>query len=276
MVVNVLTPYDLTKFSHLYPDYILSKIPADALLIGCISEDPLDAAGILMAHVEEGEIIIDWLYVDEPYRRQHGATDMVSVLLTAAEEFGELEGVNVLFSETDENLWEFFRSMDFITTYRGGDKGFYTELGKIPKLPVMDEITGELCSLSEVPEKEIERFMNLLNGSVIPGGFYDPYKQDVYLPESSVILVDGLIRGICLVRNLDDGLDIAWLYNYTNNPNAFPALINACVNKLKESYPENTPFTFASTSPKMDQFIESVIPVDYSIEMYIASYPFVL
>ena len=25
MVVNVLTPYDLTKFSHLYPDYILSK-----------------------------------------------------------------------------------------------------------------------------------------------------------------------------------------------------------------------------------------------------------
>ena len=140
----------------------------------------------------------------------------------------------------------------------------------------MDEITGELCSLSEVPEKEIERFMNLLNDSVIPGGFYDPYKQDVYLPESSVILVDGLIRGICLVRNLDDGLDIAWLYNYTNNPNAFPALINACVNKLKESYPENTPFTFASSSPKMDQFIESVIPVDYSIEMYIASYPFIL
>ena len=276
MVINILTPYDLTKFAHLYPDYILGKIPADALLIGCISEEPLDAAGILIAHFEEGEIIIDWLYVDEPYRRKHGATDMVNVLLTAAESSGEVQSINVLFSETDDHMWAFFGSMDFITTYRGGDKGFYTKLGKIPKLPVMGEITGELRQLGDIPKEEIQRFLGLLNDSVIPGGFYNPFSQDTYLPESSVILIDGLIRGTCLVRELEDGLDIVWLYNYTNNPNAFPALINACVTKLKEKYPEDTPFTFASASDKMDQFIESVIPVDYSAEMYIASYPFEL
>ncbi|SNU08058.1 Acetyltransferase (GNAT) family protein [Lachnospiraceae bacterium] len=277
MVINLLTPYDLNKFAHLYPDYILSELPEDTFLIGCIEEDPLTAAGIMMAHIEEDEIVIDWLYVDEPFRRKGGASEMLNLLLEAAVQSDELSGITVIFSEEDENMWEFLESMDFMVMYRGCDKGFSTRLEMIPPFPALGQITDELCFLNDVSDEEILRFKNLIDESVIPGTAVNiPFSKENYMPESSVILTDGNIRALCLLKELDDRIDIEWVYNNTKDPNAFPAIVNASINKLKTKYPADTNITFASISSSMDELISQYIPVEKSTEIYMAAYPFSL
>ena len=61
MEIDLLTPLELEKFEHLFPPYLLKELPADEILLGCVNEAPLDAAGILMAHPDEGELFIDWI-----------------------------------------------------------------------------------------------------------------------------------------------------------------------------------------------------------------------
>ena len=275
MEISLLTPLDLDKFAHLYPESILGELPADAILIGCIITEPIDAAGILMAHVDDTDIVIDWLYVDEMYRRKGCASTMMKVLLDAAAESGELDSVTIIFSEEDEGMSEFLRINEFMVTYRGGDKGFSTRLGKIPVLPVNEKLKGQLNFLDDVPETEFSRFRSLLNEMVIPGvAIKLPFEKRNYLPESSAIMENGVIRAIFLVRKMDESIEVSWVYNNTNQAAAFPALINASVNQLKKSYPEDNAFCFASVSSKMDEFIEKCIPVESSSEIYFGSYMF--
>jgi DNA topoisomerase-1 len=57
---------------------------------------------------------------------------------------------------------------------------------------------------------------------------------------------------------------------------AFPAIVNASINKLKTKYPADTNITFASISSSMDELISQYIPVEKSTEIYMAAYPFSL
>ena len=113
MEICVLTPLDLDRFAHLYPPDLLKELPGDALLLGCVEEDPLEAAGVLLGHVEEDEVIVDWLYVDEPFRRKGGASAMLELLIETAAEAGDIDGVNVFYAEESDGMEELLKACGF-------------------------------------------------------------------------------------------------------------------------------------------------------------------
>ena len=70
MKIFALEPLDLMIFSELFPQSLLHDVPAGAFLVGCADGEPLKPAGVLIAHVEQRSVIVDWIYVDESCRRR--------------------------------------------------------------------------------------------------------------------------------------------------------------------------------------------------------------
>ena len=136
MTVCILTPLNLNKFSHLFPESLLDDLPASTLLLGCVEEEPLAAAGILMAHVEQREMVIDWLYVDEAFRRRGGGRAMLEGLRDAAKASGKLDGMTMTYTQVHQNMTEFLRACGFIAVYREGCRAFRSTLGDFHIFPV--------------------------------------------------------------------------------------------------------------------------------------------
>lgn len=262
MEIAVLAPADLDRFAGLFPDELRAELPTDALLLGCMQAEPPTAAGILMAHVAESEVLIDWLYVDEPFRRQGGGRAMLEALISASDESDSVDGVNIAYTEAHEHMSDFLRACEFMVELREGAKGFTTQLGLFPKLPVVGESRGTIAPLSVVPEKEVARFNKMLILSnhpdiVLPGALVPAD----YRPESSVCLENGIIRAFCLVKGDRDGLSIESVFNGTTLPATFLNVVNRSVDALKAAFPKETPLSFASVNPSLELFIENSVPV---------------
>ena len=272
MEVCVLTPADLEKFSHLYPPELPEELPGDELLLGCVAPEPPTAAGLLMAHVEAGEVLIDWLYVDAPFRRRGGGRAMLDLLVGEAFSSGRVDGVSVVFSDNAEGMEDLLRACNFIIAANGEDCGYLTTLGAFPKLPAPGEKEGTLAALGDVPAAEQARFASVLDRGLVPGvAVPTPFDPADYLPESGVLLVDGKIRGVCLLEGDAEGLAIAWVYSGAATPATLPALVNESMERLRERFPAETPLTFAAVNIGVREIIERYIPVKQRVEVYLGS-----
>ena len=275
MEIDLLTPLELEKFEHLFPPYLLSELPADEILLGCVNEDPLDAAGILMAHPAEAELFVDWIYVDPSYRRKGAGKAMLNVLLDTAAESDAVDAVTLVFSEEQEDLDSFLAACGFAVFMREGDKGFLCSLGAFPKLPVKSALVGALLPLPKVPEKTLQRFSDLLSQSAVPGlAIETPIEAERYLPESCMLLENGTIRGACFVEKNAFGLSIAWIFNNCSVPDMIIHIVNESVGLLQKHYPADTALSFASVNPGVERFVERRVPVQSRAEIYIGTYRF--
>ena len=275
MEINLLTPLDLDKFAHLFPPYLLKELPADEILLGCVNEAPLDAAGILMAHPVDGELFVDWIYVDEPYRRKGAGKEMLDLLVDTAAECEDVDGITLVFSQDHADVEPFLEACGFGVLMREGDKGFLTTLGEFPKLPVNGDPVGEILPLPKVPEAALQSFSDLLSDSSLLGITVEmPLEADRYLPESCMLLAEGRIRGVCLLEANESGLSIGWIYNNCPSPDSIIHIVNQSVGLLREKYPADTPLSFASVNPGVERFIERRIPVISRAEIYIGTYRF--
>ena len=275
MEVCVLTPADLDKFAHLYPPELPGELPGDELLLGCAEAQPPRAAGILMAHVEDGEVLVDWLYVDEDCRRKGGGKGMLDLLIREAEASGMVDGVSILFSERDEDMEKLLEACGFLVFSNGVDCGYETVLRAFPKLPAPGEKEGELVPLGEVPGAEHARFASVLDKGVIPGAAVPtPFDPAAYLPESSACLADGKLQGLCLLEGDREALSIAWIYSGASTPATLPALVNDAISRAKAQYAPETPLRFASVNGSVREIIERYIPVKQRVEVYLATVRF--
>ena len=71
-----------------------------------------------------------------------------------------------------------------------------------------------------------------------------------------------------------DGLILSWAYNISKEAANFPALLNYCTKLIKDKYPADTSIGIASLGIKVDEIIETYIPVKNRVEIYFATYPF--
>ena len=276
MEISMLTPLDLECFSHLFPPELPSELPANELMLGCMEADPPAAAGILMAHVEEQELLVDWLYVDESFRRRGGGREMLTALRQAAAESAETDTASVIFSEDHEGMYEFLSAMGFLVVVRGKDKGFETKLGKFPRLKNPGESVGTFAALGETDPPELARFANVLNNNTLPDiAIPTPFVPGDYLPESVVCLEGGKIRALCLFSGDASGLSIDWIYNGCSVTTTFIDLFNEGMARLKKRFPPETPLTFACVSENVENFVERYVPVDQRAEIYIGLYSFI-
>lgn len=275
MEIDLLTPLELEKFEHLFPPYLLSELPADEILLGCVNEDPLDAAGILMAHPDEGELFIDWIYVDEPYRGKGAGKAMLDILVDTAAEADAVDAVSVVFSQDQPDLEPFLKACGFAVFMREGDTGYLCSLGAFPKLPVKSQPVGELLPLPKVPAKALRSFSDLLSEAAVPGiAIETPIEAERYLPESCMLLENGTIRGACFLEKNDVGLSIAWIFNNCSVPDMIVHIVNESIGLLQKHYPADTLLRFASVNPGVERFIDRRVPVLHRAEIYIATYRF--
>jgi GNAT superfamily N-acetyltransferase len=135
MKIFALDPLDLPIFYNLFPESLLHDVPADAFLVGCADGEPLQPAGVLIAHAAQRSLIVDWLYVDEAYRRRGGASQMMQMLLDCAFEVEEIEDVTLTFSQKHTGMGAFLRAMQFGVVFMEGCKGYETTLSKFRYLP---------------------------------------------------------------------------------------------------------------------------------------------
>ena len=275
MVACPLTPLDLVKFSHLFPPSLLDDLPASALLLGCIEEDPLTAAGILMAHVEQREMIVDWLYVDEAFRRRGGGRAMLEGLRNAAKASGQLDGVTMTYTQDHQNMTEFLRACGFLAVYREGCSVFRSTLGDFRIFPVPAEKNGVLQPLRNVPPEEVARFSGVLEAGMIPNiGIRPPLDPMDYRPESCAYLERGKIRGLWLVRDERDGISFPWFCNISASLSVPLSLMNTSLKLLKAVLPPSTIVSFATTNPEVEAIVQKHFHVNQHTELYFATYLF--
>lgn len=272
MEIFTLTPLDLDKFSHLFPASLLKELPADELMLGCAEEEPPAAAGVLLAHVEELELMIDWLYVDEAFRRKGGAREMLTALMEAAAESGELDAASVIFTEGMEGMAEFLRAMGFLVAVRGRDKGFVTRLGRFPRFKNPAGSRGTFVPLHEVDPGELARFAAILDDGVLPDMAVEtPFRPEAYLPESMVCLEEGKIRALCLFSGDGSGLTIDWVYNNCSVSTTFIDLFNEAMSRLKKRFPPETKLMFASVNEGVESIVEKQVPIESRAEVYVGT-----
>lgn len=275
MVACTLTPLDLAKFSHLFPSSLLDDLPANTLLLGCIEEAPLTAAGILMAHVEQREMIVDWLYVDEAFRRRGGGRLMLESLRDAAKASGKLDGMTMTYTQDHQNMTEFLRACGFIAVYREGCKAFRSTLKDFRIFPVPAEKDGVLQPLRTVPPEEVARFSGVLEAGSIPNiGIRPPIDPMEYRPESCAYLERGKIRGLWLVRDERDGISFPWFCNISTSRSVPLSLMNTSLKLLKGALPADTTISFATTNPNIELIVQKYFHVDQHTEVYFATYLF--
>ena len=273
MEIFTLTPPDLDKFAHLFPASLLKELPADELMLGCAEEEPPAAAGVLLAHVEELELMIDWLYVDEAFRRKGCAREMLTALMQAAAESEELDAASVIFTEGMEGMAEFLRAMGFLVAVRGRDKGFVTRLGRFPRFKNPAGSRGTFVPLHEVDPGELARFAAILDDGVLPDMAVEtPFAPEAYLPESMVCLEEGKIRALCLFSGDGSGLTIDWVYNNCSVSTTFIDLFNEAMSRLKKRFPPETKLMFASVNEGVESIVEKQVPIESRAEVYVGTF----
>ena len=206
---------DLPIFYNLLPESLLHDVPAGALLVGCGDGEPLQPAGVLIAHVEQQSLLVDWLYVDEAYRRRGGARQMMQMLLDCAFEVEEIEDVTLTFSQEHEGMDAFLRAMAFGVVFMEGCKGYETTLGRFRFMPGEKSIPRKIVPLHTVPRQQVAHFERLMDSGVLPDVAIRTLRPEDYRAESMTYLEGGNLLGLWLVQERNGKLFIPWFCNYS-------------------------------------------------------------
>ena len=274
MKIFALDPLDLPIFYNLFPESLLHDVPADAFLVGCADGEPLQPAGVLIAHVAQRSLIVDWLYVDEAYRRRSGASQMMQMLLDCAFDVEEIEDVTQTFSQKHTGMDAFLRAMQVGVVFMEGCKGYETTLGKFRCLPEEKAVSKKIVPLHSVPAQEVARFERLLDSGLLPDVGIRSLRPEDYRPQSMAYLEGNTLLGLWLVQERNGKLFIPWFCNYSKALTVPISLMNASIRAMSRSYAPDTPVYFASLSPKMESVIRKLFRTPTQTEIYLATYGF--
>lgn len=273
MAISILEINDLTKFNELYPDIILDELPENELIIGYIEENPLKAAGILMAHPEHSTMLIDWIFVDESARRKGYGKAMLELLMDACKASDEIDAILSTFYNENLFVYDLLSACDFIAGYRQGCKSFVTRLSRIksPKETVNKQ--GNYMHLNQVSNKELERFNNYLSQDEVSNVGIDlPLKPEDYRAESLVHMDNDRIDSLLLVGDEEDGISMPWLFSISQSSSVLIGLMNHVLHDLRMQFQDDTKVYVTSLKPSMEHVIYNYFNPESSEEIYMGVY----
>ena len=273
MAISVLTVDELTKFSELYPDIILDELPENELLIGYIEENPLRAAGILMAHPENSTMLLDWIFVNEDSRRKGYGKAMLELLVDSCEASGEIDAILLTFYNENLYIYDLLLDCGFIAGYMQGRKSFVTRLSRIKQLRETKDDQIDYMHLNQVPDKELKRFNRYLSLNRVSNiGIDLPLKPEDFREESLVHLDHDGIDSLLLVRDEEEGISIPWFFNKSQNLTVPIGLMNHVLRDLRMKFQGETKVFVTSLAPDMENVIYTCFNPESSKEIYIGAY----
>ena len=276
--IAALTAADLVKFNNLYYDDLLVGLPSEEVLLGAIKTDAekASAVGLLMGHVRDDVLYIDWLFVDKDERGKTAGSKLLNTLTKALDTDPEspVSSVMTNFDSSAEGLAEFLRKFGFGVYFSQGSYNVSAKLKDIKLIGINKEGTATLKSvpLTEVSEDAWARFDHYLDNPEVQGvcvtGQINP---KVYRPESRAVIFNGVVVAVILVGyGLSDfEAEIEWLYCMPKFvPHAVPIMYDSCIGALKENMPPNSIITLATINDAMNQFVDKLMPEAKHSEYY--------
>ena len=273
MAICILKAEELTKFNELYPDVILDELPENELLIGYIEENPLRAAGILMAHPENSTMLLDWIFVGENSRRKGYGRAMLKFLMDSCESSGEIDAILLTFYNENRYIYELLSDCGFIAGYKQGCKSFTTRLSRIKALRETKDSQTDYLYLNQVPSKELEQLNKYLASDRVDNiGIDLPLKPKDYREESLVHVANDKIDSLLLVRDEEDGISLPWFFNESQNLTVPIGLMNHVLHDLRMKFQEDTKVFVTSLAPNLENIIYTYFNPESCEEIYIGVY----
>lgn len=277
--IVVLENEDLLKFNALFYDELLLELPDDALALGAIEtggEKP-EAVGLLIFHIRDKSVYIDWICVDDEHRERgigKALMDYLKNVLVTAED-ADIDVVFVNFNETAIGLGRFLKENGFAVTFFDGNFNICAPLNRV-RMMKADHSDEKLKAfpLNQVPEESYKLFDDYIN--MVEGaneGIVGPINPADYRSESRAILDGDKIVGVMLVGSTiyDRNVTIDWVYSMPNYVlQAVPLAFDTVITELKKNMPEDSIISMASLTPNAGSIIRKTMPGAIFAESYSA------
>ena len=277
--IAALEREDLLKFRDLFYDELLLTLPDDMIMLGAIDVSAAPkAVALLIFHVREKSAYIDWLYVDENFRRRGIGSVLLRDLMAALikDPDASIEAVFMNFGETISGMGAFLRKNRFAVTFFDGNFNIYAPLKSVKLIKKNENVKQPLRSipLAEVKPESFEafdRYLDMTSDEII--GVVGPIEASDYRPESRAIMHGDKIVGIMLVGDTiyKGTVLIEWVYSVPSFVlSAVPIAFNDVITALRESLPEDTMLSMAAMSENVGGIIRKTMPGAVFSEAYSA------
>lgn len=209
-----------------------------SVALGAINDEDGEASpvGILTGHVIDNEIMLDRIYVDPEYRRKGIGRGMLLRLAEACEAMDEtIRGIMAVISSEEEELQLFFKGlripmipMDNVGQYR-------TTLDTLRMLPISKDSARVSVPLDSVTSTMLRRFEAQAEEQDADVGVPFPIDPGLYDKASRVIVRDGEIQGLILLKEEGEGYAVSWLMCLPQAHLQLSALIRDAVIAIRET-----------------------------------------
>ena len=267
--IVVLENEDILKFSALYYDELLLEIPDDAIALGAISteNDEPKAVGILIFHIREEIAFVDWLYVDDEFRRKGVGTTLINSLkevIIQTQDETKIDSISLSFTRSAEGLGIFLRENGFAVAFGIGNYNVVAALQRIKLIGARESANLKAVPLSMVPDAsfvEFDSYLNIIDDVVV--GIESPIAIENYRKESRAIMEGDIIVAIMLVSDTieENMISIDWVYAMPKYMlHAIPLAFDTVISELKKNCNERTIINMASLSPTVEGIIRKTMP----------------
>ena len=173
-----------------------------------------EAAGILIGHPTATDFTVDWIYVAPQFRRQGIGRELFFRTAEAVSALPEMDGIMTVISGEEEDLCRFFSGIHAMVLPAEGRGQYRANLGQLSLPPRKQGKKDESVPLGSIPLRmlrALEQRVEKVGGVV---GVPFPIVPEQYAPESRVIYGKDEISDILLLKQEEDGYNIAWVYSY--------------------------------------------------------------
>ena len=263
--VGVVRGTVLVDFEALLPLPIASRLAKPGyLLYGALADGA--PCGVLCAHVYEGGLVLDYLYVVPSFRREGVATALLADLMGWAR--GRFTDIHASFLPEAEDyetgpLAQTFMSVGFLVEQ--SDAGFFTLPLSGIEVPEMDGLSlpNKVMPLSALPALLLRGFEARLRQSGAEGAPLE-FPGNA-LPEVSMAYVfQKEVAGVLLAEERASNLVVSWLYarkaEGMRSARALWQMMFAALQAARHSYPPDTEVQILAINSQSEKMVQRLCP----------------
>jgi GNAT superfamily N-acetyltransferase len=238
--------------------------PAGAV-VGAADSGTNTAAGVCAAHMEEGLLEIDWIWVAEDMRRKGAAWQLLMSLIRVSAGIPEVIGLSVRYpAEGGDALTALFQRLGFAIE-DGAMDGFHEKLSVLrqnsffSRPPTDIALVKPLKAVGAGLRTAFSRHIEALpDGAAVEL----PIAWEEYDGDLSMLYVkDDAVHGAVLMRRLSaDALELAFAYAQNGMPAAFASALYAVAEAGAAACPPDTDVSIIALTDASRNLAEKLIP----------------
>jgi GNAT superfamily N-acetyltransferase len=264
MAVVIINEDNRHCFECYAPKYVYGLISEpDTIALGSVDDKTGIAAGLLLAEPFGDALNIVWLYIDDEYREQGRAMQLLKHLILASHDL--VMSVTAEF-EGDNALYTLFKRIGFINSE-----------AEIPAYPITVSMIAEnsffkedwnadkVVALSETDEYMLKMFSHNLESFKAGAAVKLPIESAYYEQQISTVYINNnKIEGILLFSNDeyngDNGFILDFAYAARSEKALLPSLLRRAGRVLCDNYPPHTKITITAINSISSSIVTKLFP----------------